>query len=127
MAQVKIHGRRSAWAARRAEVSDAVHTALVGAWGLPADKRFHRFYLLDDEDVVAPRGPAYLVVEVVCFTGRSPAAVRALIAAFFEDVAPALGLTDDDLEVVLLESPPTHWGIRGRAGDELTLPYRVDV
>ena len=127
MAQVKVYGRRSVWGARRQEVSDAVHGALVGAWGLPDDKRFHRFVLLDDEDLVAPRGPAYLVVEVVCFTGRSPGAVRALIAAFFDDVAPALGLGADDLEVVVIESPPTHWGIRGVAGDELTLPYRVDV
>ena len=127
MAQVKVYGRRSVWGARRQEVSDAVHGALVGAWGLPDDKRFHRFVLLDDEDLVAPRGPAYLVVEVVCFTGRSPGAVRALIAAFFDDVAPALGLGADDLEVVVIESPPTHWGIRGVAGDELSLSYRVDV
>ena len=127
MAQVKIYGRRSVWAARRAEVSDAVHAALVGAWGLPADKRFHRFLLLDDDDLVAPRAPEYLVVEVVCFPGRSPQAVRALLAAFFDDVAPALGLAADDLEVVIVESPPTHWGIRGVAGDELSLPYRVDL
>ena len=127
MAQVKIYGRRSVWAPRRAEVSDAVHAALVGAWGLPADKRFHRFLLLDDEDLVAPRSPEYLVVEVVCFTGRSPRAVRALLAAFVDEVAPALGLAADDLEVVILESPPTRWGIRGVAGDELSLPYRVDV
>ncbi len=127
MAQVKVYGRRSVWGERRREVSDAVHGALVGAWGLPADKRFHRFLLLDDDDLVAPRSPEYLVVEVVCFTGRSPAAVRALVAAFFDDVAPALGLAPDDLEVVVLESPPTHWGIRGVSGDELTLPYRVDV
>lgn len=127
MAQVKVYGRRSVWGARRREVSDAVHGALVAAWGLPDDKRFHRFLLLDDDDLVAPRGPEYLVVEVVCFAGRSPAAVRALLAAFFDGVAPALGLAADDLEVVILESPPTHWGIRGVAGDELTLPYRVDV
>lgn len=127
MAHVKVYGRRSVWGARRVEVSDAVHAALVGAWGLPADKRFHRFLLLDDEDLVAPRSPEYLVVEVVCFTGRSPAAVRALVTAFFADVAPALGLAADDLEVVVLESPPTHWGIRGLPGDELVLPYRVDM
>jgi phenylpyruvate tautomerase PptA (4-oxalocrotonate tautomerase family) len=104
-----------------------VHAALVGAWQLPEDKRFHRFLLLDPEDLVAPRSPAYLVVEVVCFAGRSVRARRALIAAFFEDVAPALGLAVDDLEIVILESPPASWGIRGMAGDELTLGYRVDV
>ncbi|GCE77336.1 tautomerase family protein [Cellulomonas biazotea] len=127
MAQVKVYGRRDVWSTRRREVSDAIHDALVRAWGLPADKRFHRFLLLDAEDLVAPRSDAYLVVEVVCFTGRSRAARRALLAAFFDDVAPALGLAPDDLEVVILESPPENWGIRGRSGDELDLPYRVDV
>lgn len=127
MAQVKIYGRRDVWAPRRREVSDAVHAALVGAWGLPEDKRFHRFLLLDAEDLLAPRSPAYLVVEIVCFTGRSPQARRALIAAFFDDVAPALDLAADDLEIVILESPPASWGIRGVSGDELTLGYRVDV
>jgi len=42
-------------------------------------------------------------------------------------VAPALGVAPDDLEIVILESPPENWGIRGRSGDELDLPYRVDV
>lgn len=127
MAQVKVYGRHSVWAPRRAALSDAIHAALVGTWGLPADKRFQRFLLLDDEDLVAPRSSDYLVVEVVCFTGRSPRAKRALLAAFFADVAPAVGLAPEDLEVVILESPPEHWGIRGLAGDELTLGYRVDV
>jgi hypothetical protein len=127
MAQVKIYGRRDVWAPRRSEVSDAIHAALVGAWGLPEDKRFHRFLLLDAEDLVAPRSDAYLVVEVVCFTGRSRAARRALVAAFFDDVAPALGLAADDLELVVIESPPESWGIRGMSGDELVLGYRVDV
>ena len=128
MAQVKIYGRRSVWGSRTAEVSDAVHRAVVGAWALPESKRFHRFLLLGDDEIVVPsRGPGYLVIEVICFTGRSPQAVRSLISAFTDDVAPALGLPVDDLEVVVLESPATHWAIRGRAGHELVLDYRVDV
>ncbi|TFF10523.1 tautomerase family protein [Cellulosimicrobium funkei] len=126
MAQVKIYGRRSVWGARRTEVSDALHDALVRAWQLPPDKRFHRFLLLDDDDLVAPRSDAYLVVEVVCFTGRTREAKRALVAALY-DVVPALGLTVDDVELVILESPRENWGIRGVSGDELALSYRVDV
>jgi phenylpyruvate tautomerase PptA (4-oxalocrotonate tautomerase family) len=127
MAQVKLYGRRDVWGPRRTEVSDAVHAALVGAWGLPADKRFHRFVMLDPDDLVAPRSEAYLVIEIVCFTGRTRRARRALIAAMFADVAPALGLAADDLEVVIIESPAENWGIRGVSGDELALSYRVDV
>lgn len=128
MAQIKVYGRRSYWGGRTAEVSDAVHAALVESWGLPEGKRFHRFLLLADDELVAPqRGPGYLVIEVVCFTGRSPAAVRELIRRLTDDVAPRLGLPVDDLEAVVIESPPPHWAIRGQVGDELSLDYRVDV
>ncbi|MGN7703681.1 tautomerase family protein [Cellulosimicrobium sp. 22601] len=127
MAQVKIYGRRSVWGERRTEVSDSLHDALVRTWQLPPDKRFHRFLLLDDGDMVAPRSDAYLVVEVVCFTGRTREAKRALVAALYDDVVPALGLTVDEVELVILESPRENWGIRGVGGDELALSYRVDV
>ncbi|MBD5787984.1 tautomerase family protein [Cellulosimicrobium terreum] len=127
MAQVKIYGLRRVWGERREQVSDALHAALVGAWQLPPDKRFHRFLLLEDGDLVTPRSDAYLVVEVVCFTGRTREAKRALVAAMYDDVAPALGLSADDLELVILESPRESWGIRGVSGDELELTYRVDV
>lgn len=127
MAQVKVYGNRSVWGERRTEISDALHEALVRTWQLPADKRFHRFLLLDDGDLVAPRSDAYLVVEIVCFAGRSREAKRALIAVLYDSVAPQLGLAAEDLEIVILESPKENWGIRGMSGDELTLSYRVDV
>lgn len=127
MVQVKVYGNRQVWGERRAEVSDALHRALVGAWRIPEDKRFHRFLLLDDGDLVAPRSDAYLMIEIVAFSGRSREAKRDLIRRMYDDVAPALGLAADDLELVVLESPAESWGIRGRSGDELTLNYTVDV
>lgn len=127
MAQVKIYGNRSVWGERRAEVSDAVHAAVVGAWRLPADKRFHRFVLLADGDLVVPRSDAYLMIEIVAFTGRSREAKRELIRRMYDDVAPALGLDAADLELVVLEAPAESWGIRGRSGDELALNYTVEV
>jgi hypothetical protein len=127
MAQVKVYGRRSVWGGRTAEVSDAIHRVLVDAWGLPGSKRFHRFVLLDDAELVAPgRGAEYLVMEVVCFTGRSRDAVRRLLRGLI-GVAGTLGIAEDDLEAVVVESPPDHWAIRGKVGDELALDYRVDI
>ncbi|GAB3100303.1 tautomerase family protein [Isoptericola nanjingensis] len=127
MVQVKIYGNRRVWGQRRAEVSDALHAALVGAWQIPEDKRFHRFLLLDDGDLVAPRSDDYLMIEIVAFTGRTREAKRELIRRVYEDVAPALGVATDDVELVVLESPAESWGIRGRSGDELALSYKVDV
>ena len=127
MAQVKVFGRRSVWSGRTGELSDAIQRVLVAAWGLPEGKRFHRFLLLADDELVAPgRGAAYLVVEVVCFTGRSGDAVRRLVRGLLALAGP-LGIPQDDLEVVVVESPPDHWGIRGRVGDELELDYDVRI
>ena len=127
MVQVKIYGNRRVWGGRRAEVSDALHAALVGAWQIPEDKRFHRFLLLDDGDLVAPRSDAYLMIEIVAFAGRTREAKRELIRRVYDDVAPALGVATDDVELVVIESPAESWGIRGRSGDELSLSYKVDV
>ncbi|MFC8597207.1 tautomerase family protein [Isoptericola sp. NPDC057191] len=127
MVQVKVYGNRRVWGQRRAEVSDALHAALVGAWQIPEDKRFHRFLLLEDGDLVAPRSDDYLMIEVVAFAGRSREAKRELVRRLYDDVAPALGVAADDVELVVIESPAESWGIRGRSGDELALSYRVDV
>ncbi|MFF2450995.1 tautomerase family protein [Isoptericola sp. NPDC058082] len=127
MVQVKIYGNRRVWGQRRTEVSDALHAALVGAWQIPEDKRFHRFLLLDDGDLVAPRSDVYLMIEIVAFAGRSREAKRELIRRVYDDVAPALGVAADDVELVVIESPAESWGIRGRSGDELSLSYKVDV
>ncbi|GAB6939124.1 tautomerase family protein [Isoptericola variabilis] len=127
MVQVKVYGNRRVWGQRRAEVSDALHAALVGAWRIPEDKRFHRFFLLDDGDLVAPRSDDYLMIEIVAFAGRTREAKRDLIRRVYDDVAPALGVATDDVELVVIESPAESWGIRGRSGDELSLTYKVDV
>lgn len=127
MVHVKIYGNRRVWGGRRAEVSDALHAALVGAWQIPEDKRFHRFLLLDDGDLVAPRSDDYLMIEIVAFAGRTREAKRELIRRVYDDVAPALGVATDDVELVVIESPAESWGIRGRSGDELSLSYKVDV
>ncbi|GAA2299714.1 tautomerase family protein [Nonomuraea roseoviolacea subsp. roseoviolacea] len=124
MAQVKLYGRRDVWAERRREVSDLVHSCLVEAWGLPEDKRFHRFLLLDADDLICPqRGDGHLIIEVLCFTGRSDEAKRALIRALYD----RLPYPAEDVEITIVEMPKVNWGIRGVPADELALTYKVDV
>ncbi|MEO3801975.1 tautomerase family protein [Nonomuraea sp. B1E8] len=124
MAQVKVYGRRDVWAGRQREVSDLVQSCLVSAWGLPEEKRFHRFVLLDADDFVCPqRSERYLVIEVVCFTGRSDDAKRALI----REIYAKSGYDPEDVEITIIEMPKVNWGIRGVPADELALPYNVEV
>ncbi|GAA3028819.1 MULTISPECIES: tautomerase family protein [Streptosporangium] len=128
MTQIKFYGRRDVWSGRRRHVSDLVHGCLVDVWQLPEDKRFHRFLLLDAEDMICPqRSERYLIVEIVCFNGRSDEAKRKLIRALFTRAGEVLDLAAEDLEIMIMESPKTNWGIRGLPGDELTLMYPVTI
>ncbi|MFI0449798.1 tautomerase family protein [Actinomadura sp. 6N118] len=128
MTQVKIYGRRDVWVERRGEISDLVQGCLAAAWKLPDDKRFQRFLWLDAEDLVAPqRSERYLIVEILCFTGRGEDAKRELIRTVYDRLCPALGLNPDDLELTIIEMPTVNWGIRGVPADELTLPYPVTL
>lgn len=110
-------------------MSDAIHAAVMSALQYPAEKRFHRFVALDDEDFVHPedRGTDYTIIEISMFEGRSDAAKRALIGELFERVEREAGVPAHSLEITITETPRTSWGIRGRNAADLGLDYRVDV
>jgi phenylpyruvate tautomerase PptA (4-oxalocrotonate tautomerase family) len=129
MAQVKIFGSRKHLAGHRNEVSEAIHDALVETLALPADKRFHRFVLLDAEDFIYPSGRSerYTIVEISMFAGRSTVVKKALISSLYKNFSTRLAYDPADLEITLFETPQANWGIRGRAADELKLDYEVNL
>jgi phenylpyruvate tautomerase PptA (4-oxalocrotonate tautomerase family) len=129
MAQVKVFGSKLALDAVKSELSDILHECLVDAFGLPKDKRFQRFFGLAPDDFVYPPGRSerYTIVEVSLFEGRSVDAKKAFVRALYERTHARLGLSANDLEITLFETPRHNWGIRGLPGDELTLGYSVDV
>lgn len=129
MAQIKIEGLRSHLASRRQAVSDVIHACAVDVLQLPADKRFHRFHLLDAEDFVfpAPRTDAYTVIEVLLMRGRGVETRKRFIRQLFEQFEAVLGIAPTDLEVCLIESEPANWGFRGLHGDEAQLSYPINA
>ncbi|PPK92576.1 tautomerase-like protein [Kineococcus xinjiangensis] len=128
MAQFKVYGRDDVLRPLRTAVSDTLHSAAVDVLGLPATKRFHRFFPMSAEDFPTPerRSERYTIIEVLMFTGRSTAAKKALYQRLFRDFEQDLDIAPTDLEITVLETPRHDWGIRGQAGDELTVTYRVD-
>ena len=129
MAQIKIYGEKSALNALRDRLSRILHTCAVDALGLPADKRFHRFFALDAEDFIYPDGRSerYTIVEVSMFEGRSPEAKKAFIRLLYQRAKAEIALEPEDLEITIFETPRANWGIRGLPGDELSLGYKVEV
>jgi phenylpyruvate tautomerase PptA (4-oxalocrotonate tautomerase family) len=129
MAQVKVYGLRSHLRAFRSALSDAIHESLVEVFELPASKRFQRFIGLEVEDFLfdSDRSDRYTIIEISMFEGRSAETKKRLIRTLFSRLEQRTGLTPQDLEITMFETPRGNWGIRGQTGDELTLNYKVEV
>jgi len=129
MAQVIIYSHRENLAARKKAISDVVHASVTTVLGLPQDKRFHRFIALEKDDFVHPpdRSSRYTILELSMFEGRSVDVKKELIRSLFTGFERDLGIFPQDLEITIHESPKANWGIRGQTGDELKLPYKVEL
>ena len=95
----------------------------------PPDKRFHRFIALAPEDFIFPadRSANYTIIEISMFAGRAPETKKALVRLLFANIEASCGITPQDLEITITETPKENWGIRGLPGDELSLNYKVNV
>jgi len=106
-----------------------IHSCVVDALQLPRDKRFHRFFPLEASDFLYPadRSDRYTILEICMFEGRTVDAKKQLIRLLFERIHAELGISPQDLEITITETPKSSWGIRGLPGDELALGYKVEV
>lgn len=129
MAQIKIYGYRSHLEPIRQQLSDVLHSCVVDALHYPQNKRAHRFIKLDEGDFYYPEGRSdkYTIIEISMFEGRTVETKKQLIHTIFERFEAQLGITPQDVEITLFETPRHNWGIRGQTGDELSLNYKVEV
>jgi phenylpyruvate tautomerase PptA (4-oxalocrotonate tautomerase family) len=129
MAQVKIYGLRRSLEQDRSAISQAIHESVMEAFAYPVEKRFHRFIALDEADFIYPadRSKRYTIIEISIFEGRSVAAKKRLIRLIYEHMSQLAGITPQDVELTIFETPRHAWGIRGKPGDEVGLNYEVEV
>lgn len=128
MAQVKIYGLRDSLKPIQLQLSDIIHSCLVKSMDLPIEKKFQRFICLEREDFIYPkdRSEKYIIIEISMFEGRSIEVKKKLIKLIIEKI-PVLGISKNDIEITIFETPRHSWGIRGLPGDELLLNYKVDI
>ena len=128
MAQVKVYGIAEQLEPRKQRLSEIIHACVVEALDLPVDKRFQRFFPMDASNFLFPpdRSEQYTIIEIHMFEGRSAERKKRLIRLLFKRLHQECSLRPQDVEITVLESPRSHWGIRGVPGDELGLSYRVE-
>lgn len=129
MAQIKIYGIKEHLNQIKDKLSDTIHSCLVEAMSLPADKKFHRFFPLERSDFFFPadRSENYTIIEISMFEGRSVETKKQLIRLLLEKIGKELNIAAEDIEITIFETPKHNWGIRGKPGDELVLNYKVEV
>jgi phenylpyruvate tautomerase PptA (4-oxalocrotonate tautomerase family) len=131
MSQVKIYGVRSQLDPIKQQLSDLIHSCVVDALQYPPSKRAHRFFPLDPSDFFYPPEPGrtdrYTIIEFSMFEGRSIEAKKQLIRLLFDRLEQQVGISTQNLEITIFETPKHNWGFRGLPGDEHALNYQVNV
>jgi len=129
MSQIKIYGIKSQLEPIRDQLSDTIHACVMEALGLPEDKRAHRFFPMEKENFYMPGGrtDAYTILEISMIEGRSVSAKKKLIRLLFDNIRDDVGISHQDIEICISESPAANWGFRGYHGDEVKLNYQIKV
>ena len=128
MAQVKIYGLKTNIDKNKVQISKAIHSSLQEIFKLPPEKLFQRFISLSEADFIFPddRTENYTIIEISIFEGRVIETKKELIKRIFEDMQE-IGISNNDVEITIFETPKANWGIRGKPGDELQLNYKVEL
>jgi len=129
MAQIKVYGINEKLLPIRESLSEVIHDCVVEALQFPRDKRAHRFFPMEKENLLCPEGrtDAYTIIEITIIEGRSIEARKKLVRLLFDRIKERVGIEHKDLEICIQESPAHNWGFRGMHGDEVKLNYRIDV
>lgn len=125
MPHVLIEVRREWSHEEETGLIDAVHGALVEAFGIAPDNRHVRLLVHAPHRFAVPpslvRPELYTSVHIDCFDGRTAQTKRLLYRRIVERLEE-LGIPADHTAITVREIPATNWGIRGgRAAGDLDL------
>jgi phenylpyruvate tautomerase PptA (4-oxalocrotonate tautomerase family) len=129
MGQVKVYGLAKELNLCKNKMSDIIHSCIVDGLKFPVDKKFQRFFPMNPDDFIFPLGRTerYTIIELSIFEGRSVEAKKEFLRLIYQRFQEQLGISENDIEITIFETPKCNWGIRGLPGDELQLNYKVNV
>lgn len=101
-------------AALRPQMSEAIHSALVDGWEMPADDLFQIFQVHQPGDLFYSRTfpdadrTDIVFVHILAYTGYSPE-IKQRGATLIADRLAALGIKRDDILIALSENGDGDW------------------
>ena len=129
MAQIKIYGIKEHLIPLRSVLSEVIHECVMEALHFPPDKRAHRFFPMNKENMLYPEGrsDAYTIIEISMIEGRTVETKKKLIRLLFDKIMDRVGIGYQDIEICINESSACNWGFRGMHGDEVQLNYKINI
>lgn len=129
MAQIKIYGIKEYLIPLRSVLSEVIHECVMEALHFPPDKRAHRFFPMNKENMLYPEGrsDAYTIIEISMIEGRTVETKKKLIRLLFDKIMDRVGIGYQDIEICINESSACNWGFRGMHGDEVQLNYKINI
>jgi phenylpyruvate tautomerase PptA (4-oxalocrotonate tautomerase family) len=130
MPLVKIEMRAGKTADYKKAILDGVHQALVAAFKIPDYDRSQKIYELTPENMEIPanRTADYIVIEITAFQGRSIDAKRNLYKKVVDELSARVGISGDDIVIILQEAPLENWGVHGgKPASEVDIGFKVNV
>jgi len=111
------------------ELSSTIHQCIVETLSFPIEKKYHRFFPLQQDEMIFPDGKTerYTIIEIMMMEGRSVETKKNLIKSLFSSIETNLGILPSDIEICIIESPASNWGFRGMTWDEIKLNYKINV
>ncbi|MCX7356078.1 MAG: tautomerase family protein [Alphaproteobacteria bacterium] len=99
---------------RERQLVDAVHQGVLMGLKVPDWDRDTALHLIPEERRIIPTGCSerFTKIEVLLYTGRTTETKRAYYDATYESLA-GLGISKQDVKIILIEMPPENWGIGG--------------
>ena len=113
------------------KIIDAVHSAMVTAFQIPAEDKTvrllvhppHRFAV----SATKTKPELYTLVSVDAFSGRSIEAKRKLFSETVKNLSE-LGIPKDHILIVVRDSSKESWGVQGgQSGYDVDLGFKVEV
>lgn len=129
MGQVKVFGLKKELNKNKKKISEVIHSCIVDGLKFPLDKKFQRFFPLEESDFYFPndRTEKYTIIELSMFEGRSVDTKKEFIRLIYKRFQEQLNISGNDIELTIFETPKSNWGIRGLPADELSLNYKVNL
>jgi phenylpyruvate tautomerase PptA (4-oxalocrotonate tautomerase family) len=117
---VRIEIKKGKSKEHKKAILNSIHDALIKSVKIKDTHIFQRIYELDEDSLEVPKSKTsnITLVEIIMFRGRTKETKKALYKAITNNLASNPKIEENDITIVLIETPLENWMIDGKQQGE---------